>query len=129
MYTRLPVLAFIVIYTAAVRETNRLYTRLPGFGIKLLFPLLYWLYTRLPGTSIKLIFTREPFKINTAVGVSIFLNSKRLPGVSIQMLFTRQPFKSHLRYIYTAAVCLFKIVILRCSRLYTLLQDVTYSCH
>ena len=70
----------MVIYTAALQDSqsNRLYTRLPGVNIYLLF-------------------TRQPFQ-------SKFRLYTRLPCVHIKWLFTRQPFKSQIGYIHCCRV-------------------------
>ena len=108
IYTRLPIgnpYTQIVIYTTAVQEPYRLYTRQPGLSIKLLF-------------------TRQPFKSKSAIYTAAGCQHKiiiyttavqepnrwhrlytRLQCVHIKWLFTRQPFKSKICYIHCCRVC------------------------
>ena len=102
-----------------IKRRQRIYTRLPG-GSPHIKMVIYTaalqdsqpnrLYTRLPGVNIKLLFTRQQFKsqFRYKYGSRVYILSH------MKSLFTRQPFKSqgyihccrvHTKIvIYTAAV-------------------------
>ena len=131
IYTRLPggcPCIKMVIYTAALQDSqpNRLYTRLPGVNIKLLFArqpfqMSIQLYTRLPCVHIKSLFTRQPFK--SQIG---YIHGSRVSASNCYIHGSRS--KANLD-IYMAAVCLHEMVIytavvLEPNRLYTRLPCV-----
>ena len=104
IYTRLPggsPCIKRVIYTTAVQEAHpiRLYTRLPGVNIKLLFTRSRAnsdIYTAAVCPHKIVIYTaaiQEPNRLYTL-----------LPGGYKKSLFTRQPFKSQIGYIHCCPV-------------------------